>query len=342
MSNSPLATYVRYSPYHTKMSNKKITTITPHHVAGIASVEAIGSVAQTRGGAANYGIGNDGRIGLYIDESNRSHASSSAQNDAKAVTIEVSNSATGGDWPISDKAMESLINLCVDICKRNKIPYLNYTGDTTGNLTMHAWFGADSNYTGCPGQYLASKFPYIAREVNKKLGTTFKSPEKVSAYERGDCVKIAQNALYYNNYGVPSWLKGKKVYIRNVFGKYYDVSVYETGTSITGRLHEKYLLPIEEAKKPVPEAPKKEVEAEKVPETPKEPVKTENTSAIQPGDEIILAPGAVYTTGRKIPEWVYKYKLYARDEIKKGIFSFSMYKTGAITGYVDVKYLTKK
>ena len=133
MSNSQLATYVRYSPNQTKMSNKKNSTITPHHACAVTSVEGLGSTAQTRGGAANYGIGNDGRIGLYFDESNRSHASSSAQNDAKAVTIEVSNSATGGDWPISDKAMESLINLCVDICKRNKIPNLNYTGDTTGN-----------------------------------------------------------------------------------------------------------------------------------------------------------------------------------------------------------------
>ena len=211
MSNSPLATYVRYSPYYTKMTNKINTTITPHHVAGVASVEGIGSTAQTRGGAANYGIGNDGRIGLYIDESNRSHASSSSQNDSKAVTIEVSNSAAGGDWPVSDKALESLIELCVDICKRNKIPYLNYTGDKTGNLTMHAWFGADNKYTGCPGQYLANKFPYIAREVNKRLGTNFVSPEKVSKYEIGDCVKVAPNALYYNNYGVPSWLKNKKL-----------------------------------------------------------------------------------------------------------------------------------
>lgn len=64
------------------------------------------------------------------------------------------------------KEMASLIDLCVDICKRNGIQRLNFTGDKTGNLTMHCYFKS----TLCPGPYLKSKFPYIAREVNKRLG----------------------------------------------------------------------------------------------------------------------------------------------------------------------------
>jgi len=47
----------------------------------------------------------------------------------------------------------------------NGIVKLNFTGDKTGNLTMHKYFAA----TGCPGQYLEGKFPYIADEVNKIL-----------------------------------------------------------------------------------------------------------------------------------------------------------------------------
>lgn len=138
MSNSPLVDYTKYSPYHTKMTNKKVTTITPHHAAGVISVEGMGAVAQSRGGAANYGIGSDGRVGLYVDECNSAHTSSNQNNDRKAVTIEVSNSKTGGDWPVSDEVLEKLIVLCVDICERNEIPYINYTGDTDGNMTMHA------------------------------------------------------------------------------------------------------------------------------------------------------------------------------------------------------------
>ncbi len=82
------------------------------------------------------------------------------------ITIEVANDSGDPDWHVSDAALEATIKLCVDICKRNGIDKLNFTGDKSGNLTMHKYFAA----TGCPGPYLSSKFPYIASEVNKRLG----------------------------------------------------------------------------------------------------------------------------------------------------------------------------
>ena len=82
-----------------------------------------------------------------------------------AITIEVANDG-GANWHVSDKALAKTIDLCVDICERNGIKELKFTGDKTGNLTMHKYFAA----TACPGPYLESKFPYIAEEVNKRLG----------------------------------------------------------------------------------------------------------------------------------------------------------------------------
>ena len=101
-----------------------------------------------------------------MEEKDRSWCSSNGANDNRAVTIEVANDQIGGNWHVSDTALEKLIELCADICKRNGIPKLNYTGDTKGNLTMHKWFAA----TACPGPYLESKFPYIAEQVNQRLG----------------------------------------------------------------------------------------------------------------------------------------------------------------------------
>ena len=115
----------------------------------------------------NYGIANDGSIGLFVDESHRAWTSSSPDNDNKAVTLEVSNSSTGGDWPVSAAAYNSIIRLCEDICRRNNITKLTYTGSLAGsNLTMHKWFKS----TTCPGPYLESKFPDIAAQVNARLG----------------------------------------------------------------------------------------------------------------------------------------------------------------------------
>ena len=167
MSNSSLVNYTKLSPNCTKPRGRKITKITVHHVAGVTTVEALGNLFAnaSRKASSNYGIGSDGRVGLYVDEANQAWTSSNSENDSQAVTIEVSNSQKGGNWPVSDKVLDKLIDLVTDICQRNGIEKLNYTGDKNGNLTRHNMFAA----TACPGPYLQSKFPYIAEEVNKRL-----------------------------------------------------------------------------------------------------------------------------------------------------------------------------
>ena len=167
MSNSSMVCYTKISPNSTNPRNNTIKKITIHHMAGNLSIEECGNLFAnpSRQASSNYGIGTDGRVGLYVEEKNRAWTSGSPDNDNQAITIEVANDGGAPDWHISDKALASLINLCVDICKRNGIAKLNYTGDATGNLTMHCYFQA----TACPGPYLKSKFTYIANEVNKKL-----------------------------------------------------------------------------------------------------------------------------------------------------------------------------
>lgn len=166
MSNSKLVNYTKISPNSSKRT-AKIDKITIHHMAGNLSVEACGNVFATtsRQASSNYGVGTDGRIGLYVDESRRAWTSSNRDNDNRAVTIEVANDGGSPNWHVSDKALEATIKLCVDICQRNGIAKLNFTGDKSGNLTMHKWF----TNTLCPGPYLGSKFPYIASEVNRRL-----------------------------------------------------------------------------------------------------------------------------------------------------------------------------
>lgn len=179
-TNSSLVSYTRLSPNCTKPRKDTIKKITIHHMAGNLSVETCGNLFanRKRQASSNYGIGTDGRIALYVEERNRSWCSSSAANDNQAITIEVANDEIGGSWHISDKAYKSLINLCVDICKRNGIKELIFTGDASGNLTQHNYFAA----TACPGEYLKSRFPDIAAEVNKRLKpTTTTTNNKVAA-----------------------------------------------------------------------------------------------------------------------------------------------------------------
>ncbi len=144
----------------------KVSKITIHHSAGVTSLEEFSSILRSRNVSWTYAIDVNGKIGCYLDEGFRPWTSSSRNNDYNAVTIEVSNSSIDGNWPISDASYSALLNLCEDICRRNSISELVYTGRAeTSNLTMHKWFEA----TICPGPYLSSKFPDIARTVSARL-----------------------------------------------------------------------------------------------------------------------------------------------------------------------------
>lgn len=176
-TNSSLVSYTHLSPNCSPRTGK-ITKITIHHAAVVkASLKGFGNgfAKTSRRASSNYAVDNDGNIGMFVEEKNRAWTSSNTENDNMAVTIEVANSKGAPNWEISDKAMAALIKLCVDICKRNDIKEINFTGDKTGNLTQHNYFAA----TGCPGPYLKSKFPYIAEQINKQLTPTVKTIYRV-------------------------------------------------------------------------------------------------------------------------------------------------------------------
>lgn len=146
---------------YTKGRSTKIRCITIHHMAGVNTAEGCGNIFKnpSRNGSSHYGIGNDGKIGLYVEEENTAWTNSNWSSNCESVTIENSNSSLGGDYPVSDATLNSLIKLVADIAKRNNLGKL-VPGD---NLTWHSMFAA----TTCPGNYLRSKMQYIADEANK-------------------------------------------------------------------------------------------------------------------------------------------------------------------------------
>lgn len=179
--DSKLASEFIASPNYIKGRSREPDGVIIHHTATVttARVTARGFAVESRKASANYCIGNDGSIVQSVREKDTPWTSSSYKYDSHCITIEVSNSEKGGQWPVGEKAMEALINLLVDICQRNPgIGRLRYTGDTTGNMYMHKWFFN----TQCPGPYLASKFPEIMTEVNKRLDAA-NAPKVTTVYD---------------------------------------------------------------------------------------------------------------------------------------------------------------
>ena len=177
MADSKLVNYEFYDHKHwNDRQGNKVDKIVIHHAASVISVEQLGQVFSTRNSSATYGIGSDGRVGQYVSEQYRPWTTSSWTIDKRAITIEVSNSETGGEWPVSDKILQVLIELVADICRRNGIKKCSYTGTKNGVLQMHKWYAN----TACPGPYLGSKFPYISEEVNKLLKADNGKEEKMT------------------------------------------------------------------------------------------------------------------------------------------------------------------
>lgn len=177
MSNSKLISYTKISPNKTSPRNRKIDTITIHCVVGQCSVETLGNVfaPTSRQASSNYGIGNDGRIGMYVEEKDRSWCSSNAANDNRAITIEVA-SDTSHPYAVNAKAYAALLDLVTDICKRNGIKRLVWSANKADrvnhkngcNMTVHRDYANKS----CPGDYLYNRHSEIAAEVNKRLGVS--------------------------------------------------------------------------------------------------------------------------------------------------------------------------
>ncbi len=221
MSRSSLATlYVPASTNNYTQGRRgyRICKITPHHMAGKLTARQCGNIFAnpSRQASANYGIGYDGEIACYVDEENRAWTSSNRENDCQAITIEVANSANGNPWPISDAAWNSLVKLCVDICKRYNFR-LTYDGTKNGSLTRHDMFAN----TNCPGQTLGGRFKELAETVNKILdggnATTPVQNPSVAATDNAYLVKITATALNIRagagtNYNIVGCIRDKGTY----------------------------------------------------------------------------------------------------------------------------------
>lgn len=179
-SNSSLVAYTKLSPNHSGQRNHAIDRISPHCVVGQCTAESLGEwfAASSTKASSNYGIDKNGRVGMYVEEKNRSWCTSSNANDQRAVTIECA-SETSEPYEMNDKVYATLIRLCTDICKRNgkkkllwfadKDKSLNYTPAADEMLiTVHRWFANKS----CPGNWLYARLGDVAAKVTAALGTS--------------------------------------------------------------------------------------------------------------------------------------------------------------------------
>lgn len=335
MSNSSLVSYTLLSPNHSGKRTHSIDRITPHCVVGQLSAASICGcfTSPDREASCNYGIGKDGQISLCVDEGNRSWCSSSNANDQRAVTIECASDKEH-PYAMTDAVYQSLIKLCVDICRRNGKSKLLWFGDKDKTLayepkagemvlTVHRWFANKA----CPGDWLYSRLGDLAAKVTAQLGGGASTPSTDGTLYR------VQAGAFKNKENADRQLAkvkaaGFDTYMVQADGLYkIQVGAYRkkaNADAMAAKLKaagfDTYIT-TEQGKA----------------------VSSSGSAAasLAVGDKVKLASNApVYGSSTKFSSWVYSSTLYVR-EISGNRIVISTQKTGAITGAVDKKYLTK-
>lgn len=349
-TNSPLIDCTLLSPNHSGKRTHSIDRISPHCVVGQCSAERIGEIfaPTSRQASSNYGIGYDGRIGLYVEEKNRSWCTSSNANDQRAITIEVA-SDTYHPYAMKDAAYTSLIELCVDICKRNGKSKLLWFADKNKTLnyepksdemiiTVHRWFANKS----CPGDWLYNRLGDLASEVTKRLG---------SANSSTDTTKPTSNVMYKVQTGAFSKQQNAKNLEAKLKADGFDTYIVKEGDLWkvqTGAYSKK-----ENAENQVAKLKAKGYDAiiktyttdstnssttpAPAPSKPAEP-EPEPVATIHKGDTVTVKKGAKTYTGGNLASFVYSTKYTVLEEPKGDRVVIGL--NGQVTAAVNAKDLT--
>ena len=335
-TNSPLVSYTKLSPNHSGQRTHVIDRITPHCVVGQCSVETLGNIfaPTSRQASCQYGIGADGRVGMYCEEKNRSWCSSSNANDQRAITIECASDTTA-PYAFNDVVYNKLIELCVDICKRNGKTKLLWLGDKDKTLaynpaanemvlTVHRWFANKS----CPGDWMHQRMGDLAAKVTAKLGGATTESEKPAP--NGTLYRV-QIGAYSKKENADNQLKAIKAkgfdaFITQVDGLYkVQIGAYSVKANAEAQLAK------------VKAAGFDAFITTKAGTAASAPV----VESLKVGDKVKLQKGAPrYGKSTGFQSWVYDSTLYVR-EINGSKVVISTLKSGAVTGAVVKRYLTK-
>lgn len=222
MTFSPLAS--RAVNHHNKFSSRENTPVRyliVHHWAGTSGGDAR-LLNPSEAVSASYILYGSGELVGQVPEEYRPWTSGSWAADAPAITVETQNSENGGDWPVSDAAVEMLARLAADLCVRYGWGSLD-----RNRVRGHREFFA----TACPGPYLWARLDAIVARGNQII--TEGEDDMFTDEDRALLRQTAQkaNASYDALFKVTPTSLGTPAGVLRMTGAIYDSQFLETETS---------------------------------------------------------------------------------------------------------------
>jgi hypothetical protein len=168
MSWYPKAAAIRDNGFGGSRNGQAITGVVIHHVAGTSGLNYVAN-ENSRNSHPTYHIARNGAVTGIVNPERRPF-STAGQPDPSAVTFEIDNSSTGGDWPISPESLDALIEVIVYHASQSPRAGKGFAKNVKGQAQQEFFIAWHSQYvaTACPGPYIVSQLDYIVAECNKR------------------------------------------------------------------------------------------------------------------------------------------------------------------------------
>ena len=195
---------VRNNGFGGSRGGRSIEGAVIHHVAGVDGLSYVAN-ANNRDSHPTYHVASSGRQTGIVHPDRRPFSTAHSV-DMVAVTFEVDNSSAGGNWPISDAALSTVVDTCVDHARQAGLKRFakNTPGRDQPGVFFIAWH---SQYvaTACPGPYVTSRLDWIVSECQRRLdGGSVAPPPTANGGAGSSSGKSASKEQWKT---IQSWLK---------------------------------------------------------------------------------------------------------------------------------------
>lgn len=133
---------------HVTHTKHRKTKVTYHHNGGRLSLQGILNVWKTRPASAHFQVDGGGKVGQYVLVNEYAWATGTTNGNQQSISIEMANSAVGGDWPVAEVTWKNAARLAGWLFF--KVIGARPTKDTL--VPHHHW-----KATVCAGPYMDKK-----------------------------------------------------------------------------------------------------------------------------------------------------------------------------------------
>lgn len=137
---------------HVTHRSYKKKSVTLHHNAGRLSHQGVLNVWKSRPASAHFDVDGRGAVAQYVRVSEYAWATGNTRGNQESISIEMANSSTGGNWPVSPTTWKSAARLAGWLFAR----VIGERPSEKNFFYHHHW-----SSTSCAGPYMDSVYSQV-------------------------------------------------------------------------------------------------------------------------------------------------------------------------------------